>query len=107
MDGSNEGDVSFKTPGHIDPSQSYGRVMAHEKEHMANAREKTSGGDARLVSASISLKYGVCPECGRTYVAGGETRTLIESYNEKNPYDKGRKAVEGSILKGQNIDAAV
>lgn len=106
VDGSDEGDVSFKAPGHIDPGQSYATVMSHEQEHMTNARQKTAGSDAKLISASISLKMAVCPECGRTYVAGGVTNTTIQ-YNKNNPYDKGRKTVEGSFLKGQKIDAAV
>lgn len=106
VDGSDEGDVSFKAPGHIDPGQSYATVMAHEQEHMANARQKTAGSDARLISASISLKFSVCPECGRTYVAGGTTNTTIE-YSKSNPYDKGRKIIEGSFLRGQNFDVAV
>ena len=106
VDGSDEGDVSFKAPGHIDPGKSYQTVMSHEQEHMTNARQKTSGSDAKLISASISLKMAVCPECGRTYVAGGTTRTTIE-YSESNPYDKGRKTIEGSFLRGQNFDEAV
>lgn len=104
VDGSNEADVSFKTPGHIDPGQSYAKVMSHEQEHVANARQKASGGGARLISATVSLKMGVCPECGRTYVAGGTTNTRIE-YSEENPYDRGRKTIEESFLKGQNVDA--
>ncbi len=105
VDGSNEGDVSFKAPGHIDPGQSYATVMSHEQEHMTNARQKTAGGKGQILSASISLKIGVCPECGRTYVAGGTTSTTI-AYNKDNPYDQGRKTVEGSFLKGQHLDAS-
>lgn len=103
VDGSNEADVSFKAPGHIDPGQSYAKVMSHEQEHVANARQKASGGGARLLSATVSLKLGVCPECGRTYVAGGTTNTRIE-YSKENPYDRGRKTIEGSFLAGQNVD---
>lgn len=106
VDGSNEGDVSFKAPGHISPSQSYGKVMSHEQEHVANAREKASKPGARLISATVSLKYASCPECGKRYVAGGTTNTMIE-YSKDNPYDQGRKTIEGSILAGQNIDKAV
>ncbi len=107
VDGSNEVDVSFKTPGHIDPAESYGKVMGHEQEHVANARQKTAGNDdAELISATVSLKIAVCPECGRTYVAGGTTNTMIK-YNKDNPYDSGRKTIEGSFIKGQNVDEAV
>ena len=106
VDGSDEADVSFKAPGHIAPGQSYGRAMAHEQEHVANARQKSAGKNARLLSATVSLKLATCPECGRTYVAGGTTNTRIE-YSEENPYDSGRKTIEGSFLKGQNVDEAV
>lgn len=106
VDGSNEADVSFKAPGHIAPEQSYARVMSHEQEHVANARQKTAGSDASLVSATVSMKLATCPECGRTYVAGGTTNTTIR-YSEENPYDKGRKLIEGSFLAGQNVDEAV
>lgn len=106
VDGSNEADVSFKAPGHIAPQQSFARVMSHEQEHVANARQKTAGKDASLVSATVSLKVATCPECGRTYVAGGTTNTTIR-YSEENPYDKGRKLIEGSFLLGQNVDEAV
>ncbi len=107
VDGSDEADVSFKAPGHISPGDSYSRVMSHELEHVANARQKTAGKEnAKLLSATVSLKMGCCPECGRTYVAGGTTNTRIQ-YSEKNPYDSGRKTIEGSFLAGQNVDLAV
>ncbi len=106
VDGSNEADVSFKAPGHISPGQSYATVMSHEQEHVSNARKKASGKNTKLLSATISLKMATCPECGRSYVAGGVTNTRIQ-YTEKNPYDKSRKLIEGSFLKGQTIDLAV
>ena len=107
VDGSDEADVSFKAPGHISPGSSYARVMSHEQEHVANALQKTGGNkNARLLSATVSLKMGVCTECGRTYVAGGTTNTRIQ-YSKDNPYDNGRKVIEGSFLAGQNVDEAV
>ena len=51
VDGSNEGNVSFKTPGHISPESSGAKVMAHEKEHVANAVAKGNQADNKLVSA--------------------------------------------------------
>lgn len=104
-DGSDENDVSFQTPQHIDPANSMARVLGHEMEHVANAREEGMKDNKELISATVSLKIGVCPECGRTYVAGGETNTVIKTtYDEKNPYDAGRKTVEGSFLSGMNVD---
>lgn len=103
VDGSNEPDVSFKTPGNISPEQSYAKVSAHEREHVSNAIAKGSKPGAKLISANVTLKMGVCPECGRTYVAGGVTNTQIK-YNESNPYDRSRKSLEGDALVGANLD---
>lgn len=106
VDGSNEPDVSYKTPGNISPQQSYAKVSSHEREHVANAIAKGNKPGAKLISASVSLKMGVCPECGKTYVAGGETRTSIQ-YSEDNPYSKNQKKFDQSLLVGANIDQSV
>lgn len=103
VDGSNEPDVSYKTPGNISPEQSYARVSSHEREHVANAVAKGNEPGAKLISANVTLKMGVCPECGRTYVAGGTTNTQIK-YSEDNPYDKNRRIIEKDALMGANID---
>ncbi len=103
MDGSNEADVSFKTPGYISPEQSYAKVSAHEREHVSNAVQKASKPGAKLISANVTLKMGVCPECGRPYVAGGLTTTQIK-YTEDNPYEKNRKSMEAGVLAGSNLD---
>lgn len=105
VDGSNEPNVSFKTPGNISPEESYAKVSSHEREHVSNAIAKGNKPGAKLISASVTLKMGVCPECGRTYVAGGVTNTQIK-YSESNPYEKNRKSLEGSALLGLNVDAS-
>lgn len=104
-DGSDEGDVSFKTPGHIAPSQSAGRVMAHEQEHVANAVEKAAKKNASFMSANVTLKTAICPECGRSYVAGGTTHTMIKYSKDK--YSSNRKSLDYQALAGANIDEAV
>lgn len=89
QDGSNEDDVSFKAPGHIDPGSSAGTVMAHEQEHVANAYEKAADSGGKVLSASVTLHQAICPECGRSYVSGGLTRTAISHGAEdskSNPY---------------------
>lgn len=106
VDGSNESDVSFKTPGVIKPEESYAKVSAHERQHVSNAIAKGKEPGAKLISASVSLQMSTCPECGRKYVAGGLTKTQIK-YEESNPYDNSRKIVEGSFLAGNNVDAKV
>ncbi|MGF7141958.1 uncharacterized protein with WD repeat [Anaerotaenia torta] len=42
VDGSNETDVSFKTPAHISPQASYAAVAAHEQQHVSNAAAEGS-----------------------------------------------------------------
>lgn len=105
VDGSNEMDVSFKTPGKIAPEESFAKVSAHERQHVSNAMAKASKPGAQLISANVTLKMGVCPECGRTYVAGGVTNTQIK-YSEDNPYEKNRKSAESSFLIGNNLDVS-
>lgn len=105
VDESNEGNVSFKAPGHIAPEASAGTVMAHEQQHVSNARRTGSKPENELVSASVSLKTAICPECGRSYVAGGTTRTLIKYGN--TDYDKNKKKADLDALLGANLDARV
>lgn len=106
QDGSDEM-VSFKSASHISPEASASRVRAHEQEHVVNAYNKASMGNGKVVSAAVSLHTAICPECGRTYVSGGETKTQIKYYNEENPYQKGKKTADSSVYAGMNIDAAV
>ena len=103
QDGSNESDVSFKAPGHISPQASAGAVRAHEQQHVSNAYEKASKGDGKVISATVSLRTEICPECGTAYVAGGETRTSI-AYSKENPYQKNQKSLEAAGLIGSNVD---
>ena len=96
--------VSFKTPGKISPGESYAKVMGHEQEHVSNARAEGSKANKDLVSASVSLKTAICPECGRSYVAGGTTRTVMKTYG-KDPYSQNQKSFEAEATKGNRIDA--
>ncbi len=106
QDGSNETDVSFKSPGHISPEASASTVMAHEKQHVANAYQKASEKDGRVAACSVSLQTAVCPECGTVYVSGGTTRTAVTYSDESNPYQKNKKAQDAIRLVGANIDYA-
>lgn len=104
QDGSNESDVSFKAPGHISPQASAGTVRAHEQQHVSNAYEKAAKGDGKVVSATVSLRTEICPECGTAYVAGGETRTTIAYSGGENPYQKNQKAQSAASQIGSNVD---
>lgn len=106
VDGSDEM-VSFKSPAHVAPQASAAAVMGHEQEHVNNAYSKAETGNGKVMQASVTLKTAVCPECGRSYVSGGETRTQIKYFNEDNPYQKDLKAQDKDKYAGMNIDAAV
>jgi|GEM_PF-535811 ferredoxin-like protein FixX len=83
QDGSNEMDVSFKSASHISVSEAPSKVRAHEQEHVANAYQKAEENGGKVLQASVSIKTAICPECGTTYVSGGETSTKI-SYPIEN-----------------------
>lgn len=108
QDGSDE-QVSFKSASHISPEASAARVRGHEQEHVNNAYKKAEMGDGKVLQASVSLKTAVCPECGRSYVAGGTTTTRImySKQQESNPYFENMKARVSDAVKGQNLDLAV
>ena len=105
QDGSDE-NVSFKTAQHISPEAAGARVRAHEQEHVSNAFSKAAKGGGKVVNASVTIHTAVCPECGRTYVSGGTTHTMIKYNNEDNPYQKNKKSNDAMGLRGQNIDLA-
>lgn len=106
VDGSNEM-VSFKSPAHISPEQSATAVRAHEQEHVNNAYSKAANGNGQVIRASVALHTATCPECGRSYVAGGTTTTKIKYPNEDNPYQQDRKAAHGIEFKGTYADYKV
>lgn len=103
QDGSDE-NVSFKSAAHVSPEAAGARVRAHEQEHVSNAYSKAAENGGKVIRASVSIHTAVCPECGRTYVSGGTTNTMIKYPNEENPYQKNRKLQDSIGLKGRNID---
>lgn len=48
---------------------------------------------------SVSLHMGVCPECGRSYVAGGTTRTTTATPDKTKSTE-----ISPELLKGLYID---
>ncbi len=106
QDGSDEM-VSFKAPSHISPESSAAKVMSHEQEHVTNAYKDAAQNNGKVVSCSVTLKSAICPECGRSYIAGGTTSTQIKYYNEDNPYQKDLKQTDGLKYAGMNVDYAV
>ena len=106
QDGSDEM-VSFKSAAHISPEASASRVMAHEQEHVSNAYSKAAQKGGKVLAANVTLKPAICPDCGRSYVAGGTTSTRIKYPNEDNPYVQNRKSADAASLIGSMLDMAV
>lgn len=105
QDGSDEM-VSFKSASHISPAASASTVRAHEQEHVSNAYKNAAQKNGKVLNASVSIRTAICPECGRSYVAGGETRTQIKYYNEENPYQQDLKGSDKIRYLGMNVDMA-
>ncbi|SFC20261.1 hypothetical protein [Butyrivibrio sp. YAB3001] len=105
QDGSDEM-VSFKSAQHISPESAAARVRGHEQEHVSNAYKDAAMNNGKVLQASVSIKTAICPECGRSYICGGETATMIK-YSEEgkdNPYQKERKALDRQAVLGANMD---
>jgi hypothetical protein len=78
VDGSDDGGVSFQTPTQVDPEAAGSAVRAHEQEHVTRnaAKAESEGMEAR---STVAIHMAICPECGRSYVAGGTTTTIYTS----------------------------
>lgn len=106
QDGSDESNVSFKAASHVSPESAASRVRAHENEHVSNAYKKAAKDNGKVMNASVTIQTSICPECGRTYVSGGLTKTSIKYSNEDNPYTKNQKALDAINMRGANVDYA-
>lgn len=103
-DGSNDPGVSFKTPGKIDPGASAAVVKGHENEHVSRNQAKAQREGKEIVSQSVSLSTDICPECNKSFVSGGQTRTVTASKGDSKAelYNVGTENAEE--VKGQNLD---
>ena len=59
------------------------------------------------MKATDTFPMAVCPECGRSYVAGGTTTTQIKYSDESNPYTQNKKSQDALSLIGNHLDLAV
>lgn len=102
QDGSDEM-VSYKSATHISPQSAGSAVRAHEQEHVRNAYAAANKGNGQVLQANVKIQTSTCPECGRTYVSGGETVTQIK-YQEDNPYGRNFKSMDAAGIIGKNLD---
>lgn len=76
QDGSDDPGVSYQTPTRIAPENAASAVRGHEMEHVVREQAKAQREERRVVSQSVTLHTDICPECGKTYISGGTTRTV-------------------------------
>ena len=91
QDQSNDPGVSFKAPAHISAGSSASAVASHEQEHVTNEQVQAQEEGRRVVSQTVVLHYSVCPECHKSYVAGGTTRTVTASDNQQQSSQIGNR----------------
>ena len=106
QDGSDEM-VSFKAATHISPNAAGSAVRGHEGEHVSNAYKKAFQEGGKVVSVGVSIHTAVCPECGRTYVSGGTTHSVISTpvnEDKKNPYTQNKNALSKANSPGLVMD---
>lgn len=85
-DGSNDPGVSMKTPTKVAPQSAASAVMGHEREHVTRNAAKAQAEGREVISSSVTIHTNICPECGKTYVSGGTTRTVTaDKQQTRNP----------------------
>ncbi len=75
QDVSNDPGVSFKSAANVAPEAAASAVSAHEGEHVSRNQAKAESEGQEIVFQSVRLSSDICPECGKTYISGGETTT--------------------------------
>ena len=107
QDSSGDPVVSFKAPTKLSPGQAASAVYAHEREHYTREAAKASEENREVVSNSIRIFTDICPECGRVYVSGGETRTVTKQKQENASFVKDFfEASVGKNVTGRNMDVS-
>ena len=72
--------------------------------HVTNAYNKAAQNNGKVLSATVSLRTAICPECGTVYTAGGTTTTKISYSDESNPYQQNKKSADAAAVIGRNLD---
>jgi hypothetical protein len=104
VDGSSDSGVSFQTPTQINPEAAGAAVRAHENEHVTRnaAKAEREGMEAR---STVAIHMAICPECGRSYVAGGTTTTVFtDSGEDKNKQQQPAQAIGGNEKKAADTE---
>lgn len=94
QDGSDDMGVSYQTPTNIKPEQAASAVRGHEMEHVYREQAKADREGRKVVSQTVTMHTEICPECGKSYVSGGTTRTVTKADNAEQQQDLARQNEE-------------
>ncbi len=108
QDGSDDPSVSMQSPTKIDSKAAASAVRKHEYEHVNNEQARAERDGREVVSQSVRLHTDICPECGKVYVSGGETRTTTRADDEEKKAEEERKKAQQGLAtpyKSLKVDA--
>ena len=88
QDVSNDSGVSMQAPTKIPPGMAAAAVMSHEREHYSREASRAEQEGREVLQNDIRIFTAICPECGKTYVSGGETRTVTRKRAESDVFLK-------------------
>ena len=106
QDKSPDGGVSFQAPTKLSPSQAASAVASHENEHVVRNAAKAQR-EGRESYSTVRIFTSVCAECNKSYVSGGETRTM--SKKKADNQDFADKFEDENVNKGigRNVDKKI
>lgn len=94
QDGSDDMGVSYQTPTNIKPEQATSAVRGHEMEHVYREQAKADREGRKVVSQSVTMHSEICPECGKSFVSGGTTRTVTKAETDNAAQQEDRQNEE-------------
>lgn len=103
QDVSDDPGVSFKSASKIGAGSAEAAVRGHEQEHVTRNRAKAERENKEIVYQSVIIKRAICPECGDSYVSGGETTTVTRS----KPEQRFNAGIAGNNENGTLLDILV
>lgn len=83
QDESDDPGVSFKTASKVGAGSAEAAVRGHEYEHVNRNQAKAAREGKEIVYQSVTIKRAICPECGKSYVSGGETKTVTREKRDE------------------------
>lgn len=82
QDGSDDPGVSLKFATKLNPYSATAAVRAHEYQHVRHHQMEADKNGRKIISQTVMLKTRRCPHCGKTYTAGGVTKTVTAAYSD-------------------------